>query len=456
MTLNNLVRNRTVHASRTMIQGELPTLLDSSMKPLRFAHLADLHLDTPFKGLGNVMSDLAKKLRDASLEAWDRAVEICQAENVDFVLIAGDVYDNEIAGVRAQLRFLWGVRALSEAGIPTFIVHGNHDPAGGRWSAVPEWPEGVTVFGHDEVETIPVRRDGEVIALVHGISYPERHVAANLARRFQRDPNGLFQIGLLHASVGDHPEHGSYAPCSLEDLRRSGLDYWALGHIHKREVLQDADPTVVYPGNLQARHANEPGAKGFYIVDVPNRAVQPQLTFRPADRWRFDRIEVDLTSTQIDSLPDLHTLLTDQAAALSDEHAGCGLILRAEVRGASTFHAELHRAGTEGLLEVLRDAASPDLWWADLRLATRPAFDRQQRLEAGDFLSDLLQHSDTEAQQADQLVAQLIRELERHPKLTGVARELDLSQLNRIAEELWEEAELSALHLLDEFEAEGA
>ncbi len=168
------------------------------MTVLRFAHLADLHLDTPFKGLGAVHPDLARQLRDASLTAWDDAVAICLREQVDFVVIAGDVYDSEQAGVRAQLRFLAGVKALTSSGSQVFIVHGNHDPRGGRWSAVSQWPDGVTVFGHNEVETAVVERDGEPLALVHGISYAQQHVTDNLALGFARDERALFQVGLLH------------------------------------------------------------------------------------------------------------------------------------------------------------------------------------------------------------------------------------------------------------------
>ena len=423
------------------------------MKPLRFAHLADLHLDTPFKGIREAQPDLARRLQDASLEAWDMAVAACIRERVDFVVIAGDVYDSDQAGVRAQLRFLFGLRALSEKGIPTFIVHGNHDPGGGRWTAISEWPAGVTVFGPDGVQVAPVERDGETIALVHGISYGEQHVNDNLARLFKREPDELFQVGVLHCSVGDHPEHGRYAPCSLDDLERANLDYWALGHIHARRVLQVERPTVVYPGNLQARHPNEPGAKGFYLVEVaPSGAAT--LAFQAADCWRFERIEVDLGDGEVSSLPDLQDLLVDRAAKLADEHDGRGLILRAEVLGSSELHAELRRAGADGILETLRDASGPELWWDDLQLATRPPFDRDARMRTGDFLADLLRRRDVEGEQAEELVSALSAELGRNGKVKQVARDVDLRGLQDDIDDLWDEAERLAVDFLDELEAE--
>src|SRR5690606_30208492 len=247
----------------------------------------------------------------ASLAAWDDAVAHCVAADVDFVVIAGDVYDDEVAGVRAQLRFLRGLERLSRANVPVFVVFGNHDPAGGRWPAVSDWPPGVTVFGHTGVASVPVIRDGAMIAVVHGISYRQRHETTNLALGFARVPEDVFQVGLLHANVGDVPGHGRYAPCTMPDLVRAGLDYWALGHVHERRVLRPAEPMVAYPGNLQARHPNEPGAKGFLLVEVEAGSA-PNASFRPADRWRFHDVRVDLSAAdgpRIDSLADLQTAL---------------------------------------------------------------------------------------------------------------------------------------------------
>lgn len=425
------------------------------MTLLRFAHLADLHLDTPFKGLGAVQSALAQELRDASLTAWDEAVAICLQQRVDFVLIAGDVYDSEQAGVRAQLRFLEGVKELTSAGVEVFIVHGNHDPRGGRWSAVSEWPDGTTVFGNDRVETAVVERDGVPLALVHGMSYPQRHVTDNLALGYSRDERDLFQVGLLHANVGDHPEHGRYAPCSLADLTRSRLDYWALGHVHDRQVLRDSGPMVVYPGNLQARHPNERGAKGFYIGELRLGSNQPELTFHPADSWRFETVTVPLTGSEPGSIDELSDLLSQRAAALADEHGPAGLILSAVVRGAGALHAHLRRGGavTE-LLAALRDAAGTRVWWRDLTLLTRPELDRAARIGMGDFLSDLLKRNDAEADNAGEAVAELIAELEGHGRLGSVARELNLVDFSEEAAALWAEADQLALDYFDQLEAE--
>lgn len=410
----------------------------------KFAHLADLHLDTPFVGLRSYQPDLATTLRDASLAAWDDAVAACLAAEVDFVVVAGDVYESDEAGVRAQLRFRDGLARLAAAGVPSFVVHGNHDPRGGKWSAVERWPDGVTVFGHDDVASVPVVRGGETLALVHGISYPEPHVSENLARRFRRDPAmRCYQVGLLHANVDGRGGHENYAPASLADLRGAELDYWALGHVHTREVLLESGPTVVYPGNLQARHALEQGPRGFYLVEVADGAAS--LEFVEVGRVRFEQVTIDIAG-----LPDLDAVYASlTAAAEADRGTATNSVLRARIRGAGPSHAALRSSQPEEHLKYLRDLAPAGVWWDDLQLDTRPPLDRSARLEAGDFVADLLRRSDAGRSNAALSIAALVAELEAHPHLRPAARHLDLRAFVADATALWDEAETTAYDLIE-------
>ena len=419
------------------------------MPALRFAHLADLHLDTPFHGIGAVDPAIQSSLAEASLQAWDRTVDICLQQRLDFVLIAGDVYDQEEAGVRAQLRFLRGLQRLSAAAIPVFVIHGNHDPQGGRWPAIKEWPAGVTVFGHDRVDVIPVERDGHTLALVHGTSYPVRHVTENLALRFRRRDEPVYQIGLLHASVGDHPEHGVYAPCSLDDLRRSGLDYWALGHVHTRQTLCGDAPAAVYPGNLQARHPGEQGPRGFYVVEA-ERDHPPLLTFQPCDLWRFATLSLDLGGAPLSSVDQVAAHLL---RAAQDRQGDRGLIARAELTGPTPLHADLNRTGVrDDLLRDLREQAhgAGDLWWDELTIRTRPLQDRAKRMEAADFVGDLLRWSEAHRPEAPARVAALLAELRTTGDLAALRQELDWGAVEAAADDLAEQAEQLAWDLLEE------
>ncbi|MBB5235576.1 metallophosphoesterase family protein [Deinococcus budaensis] len=411
------------------------------MTTFSFAHIADLHLDTPFSGLASLNDDLAARLKNASLDAWDRVVQGCLDHGVDFVVIAGDVYDSDTASVRAQLRFKRGLARLSDAGIPVMVVHGNHDPNGGRYSAIERWPEQVTVFGTREVTHVEIRRGGDLLAVVSGISFPERHVQENLARRFARSEHSAYHVAVLHTNVDGDTAHGVYAPCTLQDLVDSRYDYWALGHIHARRVLRDHAPAVVYPGNTQARHPNETGPKGFALVQV--RDGTAQVNWVETDSWRFGVVGCDIT--ELTSLDQVEEQVSAAAARLASERP---MVLRAQLTGGGVLHRDLHRAGTvTSLLDALRDRASTDLWWDDVQVQTRPAFDRQQRLQGEDFIADLLNQA--ERADAHAAVGELVETLRGHPALGGLADELGLDALLADAPALLREAEVLALGLLE-------
>ena len=297
----------------------------------RFVHAADLHLDTPFEGVERVDARVAGLLRDASLGALEALVDLALARDAAFVVVAGDVYDGADRGVRAQLAFRRAVERLHRAGIETLVVHGNHDPVVDGWSAVRAWPQGVHVFGHAGVERRRVERDGELLAVVHGMSYAHRDTAENLARRFARTEDDALQIGLLHANVGDLATP-AYSPCTVADLAATGLDYWALGHVHLHAVVHGGQPWVVYPGALQGRssHAGERGAKGACVVDVEDGAVVG-VEHVALDRVRFAAPDVAIDG--VADLPELESVLAERGAAELAEADGRSVLVRARLTG---------------------------------------------------------------------------------------------------------------------------
>ncbi|MCJ7441664.1 MAG: DNA repair exonuclease [Thermoanaerobaculaceae bacterium] len=355
-----------------------------------FVHAADLHLDTPFEGVSEMSGVVAEKLRDASLEAFDGVVRLAIDRRAAFVLLAGDLYDGAERGVRAQLRFLRGLGVLSSAGIPVFVVHGNHDPVGG-WPGVREWPPGVTVFGSDQVGAFPVTRDGVVLARVYGISYGHREVAENLALRFRREEGPGLHIGLLHCNVGDDPAHGRYSPCSLDDLDRAGMDYWALGHVHKRQVLREGRPWVVYPGNTQGRSPkpSERGAKGACVVHVEGGEVR-SVEHVDLDRVRFVALDVDVAG--VADLGALRVRLVAEVEALTAAAGGRYLLVRCTLRGRGAVHTDLRcHGGVDELLRDLRDETyEGSVWWEGLRDVTRSEIDLEAVRGRGDFAAELL------------------------------------------------------------------
>ncbi len=237
-----------------------------------FIHAADLHLDAPFSGLTAASDRIGKALAEATYEAFRRVIDTAIAREVDFVVIAGDAYNSRDKSLRAQLRFREQMTRLAEAGIEAFVVQGNHDPANG-WSAKLALPDNVTVFSADRVGRAEVVRDGELVAAVYGRSFARRDVTENLSLGYRREASDPIAIGVLHTNVGSNADYETYAPATLDDLRAAGMDYWALGHIHKQEVLAE-NPWVVYSGSPQGINPKETGPHGCFVVDVsPSGAV---------------------------------------------------------------------------------------------------------------------------------------------------------------------------------------
>ena len=364
------------------------------MTRIRFVHSADLHLDSPFVGIRAVAPDnVARALHDATFSAYDNIIKLCIEERVDALLVAGDIYDSADRSLRAQLKFVDGLKRLDDAGIRSFVCHGNHDPLDG-WEARLDYPSSCTRFG-SEFEAVPVFEDEPERAVVHGISYPTRDVYDNLVPKLGRVEPNTFSIGLMHANVDGNAEHAAYAPCSLADLVFSGISYWALGHVHTRQVLSDQSPTVVYPGNSQGRHPNEPGARGVYLVDVDD-AGTVHLDFRAMDTVRWERPLLDIShmETEQDLIDGLHQSMEDALAS----SAGRSVVVRIALSGRGPLHGSLRQPSfIEGLLDDLNGEwaeGSPFAWCERIEDETAPPFNRQERVDGSDFLAEVLKTAD--------------------------------------------------------------
>jgi DNA repair exonuclease SbcCD nuclease subunit len=236
---------------------------------------------------------------------------------------------------------------------------------------------------------VPVLRDGREIARVHGRSYPRSAVTENYAAGYRADPAAPFSIGLLHTNVGDRPGHANYAPCSVDDLRASGMDYWALGHIHQPgQVL--ADPPTYYCGIPQGRDPGELGARGCYLVEV-DAAARVTARFVATDVVRWQPLEV-----AIDHLADDEALARacrTAIAAAVDAADGRSLVVRLRLTGRGPLHAHVTRTGYLDDLRQLLDEEGrgvPFAWVESVRDATRPEVDLEVRRDAPDFVGDFL------------------------------------------------------------------
>ena len=368
-----------------------------------FVHAADLHLDTPFKGIGSTAPHVAEQLREASLAAFDSLVDLCLERRVAFLVVAGDIYDGPERGLRAQLRFRDGLARLSSAGISSFVVHGNHDPVETGWSALGgPWPERVTIFGTGTVKAVRVEVDGIPLATVQGISFAQRSERENLALRFARGAGPGVQVGVLHCNVqGAASGYDDYSPCTLDDLRSVGLDYWALGHVHARMILSghrgSDEPWVVYPGNLQARSPkpSERGLKGAVVVHVKRGRVA-DIEPVGCDVVRFDLVELDIVD--VADLAELRARLVSVSRDRLASADGRSLVLRGQLVGQGELHFDLRRPGSmEELLIALRDDFAEDqpfCWWDSIDDRSRPAVDLDAARAGSDFAADLIALAD--------------------------------------------------------------
>ncbi len=365
---------------------------DSSL--VRFVHSADLHLDSPFVGMkSHAPRHVAEMLYEATFTAYDRIVDLCIEEQVDALLIAGDVYDGADRSLRAQRRFIQGLERLDGSGIRSFVCHGNHDPLDG-WEAGLRYPPSCHRFG-SSFEAAPMFEEEPDLVKVHGISYPTRDVFDNLVHRLGRIDDEGYAIGLLHANVDNNLEHRAYAPCSMDDLVQSGVDYWALGHVHTRRVISIEHPTAVYPGNPQGRHPNETGARGVYLVEV-DRGRNVGLKFEAMDVVRWENLEVDISG--LGSEQELIDRISNGLEHTLEGSDGRSLVVRVSLSGRGPIHETLRQPNfvDDLLSEINAEWAAPSqfIWCERIEDNTASPFDRDKRLGGSDFVADLLRLRD--------------------------------------------------------------
>lgn len=317
------------------------------MASIRFIHSADLHLGSPFSGMKGLDAEQWKILQNSTLAAFERLISYTLETGPDFLLIVGDVYDGEDRNLRAQHRFQQGMEQLHKAGIPVFLSHGNHDHLSGGAASF-DLPANVHVF-QDRVENVTLTVGGATVKIA-GFSYGRRHVTESMIEHYPVKETGVFQIGMLHGSEESDTEHAMYAPFRKEQLLDKKYDYWALGHIHKRQQLS-LDPPIVYPGNLQGRHRKESGPKGFYEVVLTDGHAE--LEFIGAEAVCFERIEVDCSGVQ--HMNELFSVAKEQIEA----HDAEALVAELELQNLDEATIHMLEDIPDGeLVYALREALS--------------------------------------------------------------------------------------------------
>lgn len=414
-------------------------------KHFSFIHCADLHLGEPLGGMNSEeKGPWTDAVNKATFSAFERVVDAAAEAHADAILITGDVYNSDHHSLVAQMAFARELYRAAEQGIQIFITHGNHDSAE-AWRADIPLPPQVHIFSAEKTEALPLTVGGETVATVYGISYRTRHIRENLAKTFQRKEDDGFAIAMLHTDMkADSP----YAPCTEEELRAAGMDYWALGHVHTRKIVSTS-PYIVYPGNTQGLSIAETGARGCWLVDVGmHGTVTMQFIETCSIRWMDMICDISQYENQDELLRDIKK----RRAALRSE--GKPYMIRLIFRGRGKLHRMLvSESGREFILQTLNEKEKFRHMFAFFIKAedeTQPMIDLQERRRLPDVMGKYLQAYDRAAALTPAEKLLMLREIAaRQPemkKLRNVFERIDDGMILRA----FQKAELVGAELLAE------
>lgn len=384
-----------------------------------FIHTADIHLDSPLRGLNQHTDAPVDQIRGATRRALENLVELALENEVNFLLIAGDLYDGDWPDYSTGLFFNKQMSRLNDAGIPVYLITGNHDAASKITKSLKP-PANVRMLSTKKPETVLV--EGLPVA-IHGQGFASQSVPENLALTYPSAVPDHFNIGMLHTSLTGNPQHDPYAPCSISDLTEKSYDYWALGHIHQHAVIQQ-NPHIIYCGNPQGRHIKETGERGCYLVKVDNNRTISNATFLATDVVRWQAIEIDVTDLSENEA--IHETLSHTIESALADTNGRLLALRITLTGDSVLHNQLHAEQAQWQAECVNIAAEIDddmIWFERLRIQTKPTYDPHE-LADRDALTklvlDALDHFDPSAHPAP------VREL------GGKLKDIDSKELQQL------------------------
>jgi exonuclease SbcD len=334
----------------------------------KFLHAADIHLDSPLRGLDRYEGCPIDEIRGATRKALDNLVRLAIVEQVAFVLIAGDVYDGDWKDHNTGLWFVRRMAELRDAGIKVYLIRGNHD-AKNKMTRDLKLPGNVTSLDVNKPQTCQL---DHVPVQIHGQGFASQAVTEDLAANYPNGDPGCFNLGMLHTSVTGREGHDRYAPCTVEALKTKNYGYWALGHVHTREVLDDRDGPIVFPGNIQGRHIRESGPKGCLIVSVDGHHVT-STDFRPLDVLRWETFKVD--ASDLAHPDDVAQRFQDQLPEQIERADDRLLALRVEVVGQSEAHEAIVARADQIAWDIRSatvDRGGGRVWVEKVKIRTKP------------------------------------------------------------------------------------
>jgi DNA repair exonuclease SbcCD nuclease subunit len=352
---------------------------------MRFIHCADVHLDTPLQGLAQYPGAPVSEIRNATRRAFEKVLDAAVTERVDFLIIAGDLYDTGLKSFESALFFNKQMARLKDAGINVYLIYGNHDAASKLIKQLRP-PSNVHIFRASEPQTYT---NDELRVAIHGQSFATPEVIEDLAAKYPPPVPGLFNIGVLHTNLAGISEHANYAPCTLEMLKNKGYQYWALGHVHNRQILC-TDPYIVYPGNIQGRHGKEQGEKSCVLVTVSDTgAMSIDTISTSAVPW----FQADVDASGCQTADEVYEKLRIELEGMLPQSKERVTAVRLRILGTTEAHAELSR----DLEQVRHEAISianecgDGLFWVErVQVATSPRLNRDDLLKRDDPIGEVV------------------------------------------------------------------
>ncbi len=352
---------------------------------MRFIHAADIHLDSPLTGLSAYQDAPAALLRTATRDAFENLVTEAIAGAVDFMVIAGDLYDGNWKDFNTGIFFVRQMGRLNSARIPVYLLYGNHDAESDMTKKL-TLPENVHHFPTGKPSTFKLP---ELRVALHGRSFKEAATTENLAVGYPDPVAGWLNIGVLHTALEGNSSHANYAPCSIAELEARRYHYWALGHVHEHKIWRGTS-TIAFPGNLQGRHIREAGPRGALMVTANGMEIESvERLYVDVLRWQVLNIDVSAASNLADVVRMTGRGIED---LLGDSQGDMPLAVRVILFGASAAHGELFGLEAQVRAEVLAQAASLSgerLWIEKVRIETSPHDCAEQIAARFDALADL-------------------------------------------------------------------
>jgi DNA repair protein SbcD/Mre11 len=393
---------------------------------ISFIHAADLHLDSPYKGLSISNETIFQEVRHSTFKALDNLVEAAVNRKVDFVLLVGDLFDNEKPSLKAQIKLRHAFEQLAEHDIKVYLSYGNHDYIKGNIFPI-TYPENVYIFPDEQVRTFIFEKKNIELASITGFSYENKAVIERKVEEYSGLNTDIpFRIAMLHGSIESNTEHDSYAPFLLRDLIERDFHYWALGHIHKREVLKE-DPFIIYPGNIQGRNRKETGEKGCYYVEMTIQGTSAE--FIPLQAIQFTNVTLDVSDCE-----QIHDLVAIAKDNLVQKQSNGPQLIDLTL---TSNHDNLFVWKNEQLLGEIMDVVNDELgyqrnWMYVFRYTAKQINQQPTAIMGEHFVGELMKNIE------DVSISVYLEELFQHKEARKYLESLTIEEKEEIKQEAYQ------------------